>query len=103
VRRTAALLLAALTLVAAGCGGDKEKASKTTSVPAAPALTTPATSVPELQTRPQTAPAQTSTSGGSTAPPTTVPDSPTNDTPPPPGSPAQRFEQFCNDNPQACR
>ena len=29
----------------------------------------------------------------------TVPDSPENDTPPPSGRPAQRFEEFCNENP----
>lgn len=30
------------------------------------------------------------------------PDSPENDTPPPEDSPAERFEDFCNDNPGAC-
>ena len=30
------------------------------------------------------------------------PDSPTHDTPPPPGSPPDRFEQFCSENPGAC-
>lgn len=30
------------------------------------------------------------------------PDSPSNDTPPKPGSPADRFEQFCAQNPGAC-
>jgi hypothetical protein len=29
-------------------------------------------------------------------------DSPSNDTPPEPGSPAERFEQFCAQNPGAC-
>jgi hypothetical protein len=37
-------------------------------------------------------------SGGATAPQ----DSPQNDTPPPSGSPAERFEQFCQENPGAC-
>ena len=36
--------------------------------------------------------------GGSKAPQ----DTPTNDTPPKPGSPADRFEQFCAQNPGAC-
>jgi len=34
--------------------------------------------------------------------PTPVPDSPENDTPPPKGSPAERFEQFCAKNPRDC-
>ena len=37
-------------------------------------------------------------SGGTAAPD----DSPQNDTPPPSGSPAERFEQFCQENPGAC-
>lgn len=57
----------------------------------------------------------TEDSGGSTAPSTTPPadsggsggtdapqDSPQNDAPPPSGSPAERFEQFCEENPGAC-
>jgi hypothetical protein len=36
--------------------------------------------------------------GGSSAPQ----DTPSNDTPPKPGSPADRFEQFCAQNPGAC-
>jgi hypothetical protein len=38
-------------------------------------------------------------SGGVQAPPS---DTPQNDVPPPSGSPADRFEQFCKDNPGAC-
>ena len=41
------------------------------------------------------------TSGGTTAPDTTA-DSPTNDTPPPEGSDAQQFEDFCEQNEGAC-
>jgi hypothetical protein len=37
-------------------------------------------------------------SGGANAPE----DTKQKDTPPPKGSPAERFEQFCNDNPGAC-
>ena len=29
-------------------------------------------------------------------------DTPENDTPPPADSPAERFEEFCNENPGAC-
>jgi hypothetical protein len=36
------------------------------------------------------------------APPQSQEDSPSNDTPPEPGSPADRFEQFCAQNPGAC-
>jgi hypothetical protein len=53
-----------------------------------------------------TAPAQTQTqttpsapSGGTAAPQN---DTPQNDVAPPSGSPADRFEQFCKDNPGAC-
>jgi hypothetical protein len=42
----------------------------------------------------------TTDSGGSTAP--AEPDGPANDTPPPEGSEAQQFEDFCAQNPGAC-
>lgn len=35
-------------------------------------------------------------------PPASQEDSPANDTPPEPGSPQERFEQFCAQNPGAC-
>ena len=41
------------------------------------------------------------TSGGTTAPEGEA-DSPTNDTPPPEGSNAEQFEDFCAQNPGAC-
>ena len=44
------------------------------------------------------APTPDSTGGGAAAPQ----DTETNDTPPPSGSPAERFEQFCEENPGAC-
>jgi hypothetical protein len=56
--------------------------------------TTGATSV---QTPTQTAPS--APSGGTQAPQN---DTPQNDVAPPKGSPADRFEQFCKDNPGAC-
>lgn len=49
-------------------------------------------------TAPASPPADTGGSGGTTGPQ----DSPQNDTPPPSGSPAERFEQFCEENPGAC-
>jgi hypothetical protein len=48
---------------------------------------------------PTAPPAGGGESGGTQAPPQ---DSPQNDTPPPSGSPAERFEQFCQENPGAC-
>ncbi len=51
-------------------------------------------------TAPTETPAEpTQPSGGTPAPPS---DTPQNDVPPPSGSPADRFEQFCKDNPGAC-
>jgi hypothetical protein len=58
--------------------------------------TTNTTSAPS-QTSTQTTPSQTS--GGAGAPQS---DTPQNNQPPPKGSPAGRFEQFCKDNPGAC-
>jgi len=44
----------------------------------------------------------TTDEGGGTAAPNTGGDSATNDTPPPEGSDAQQFEDFCAQNPGAC-
>lgn len=49
-------------------------------------------------TTPTAPPASDGGSGGTTTPE----DSEQNDTPPPSGSPAERFEQFCQENPGAC-
>jgi hypothetical protein len=57
--------------------------------------TTTTTAPTETQT--QTTPSDTS--GGAGAPQS---DTEQNDEPPPQGSPADRFEQFCQDNPGAC-
>ena len=40
--------------------------------------------------------------GGGAAAPEVAPDGPVNDTPPPAGSNAERFEDFCAQNPGAC-
>ena len=40
--------------------------------------------------------------GGGTAAPEAAPDGPANDTPPPAGSDAEQFEDFCAQNPGAC-
>jgi hypothetical protein len=92
---------------ATGCGKDDEPAAAAPST--LPDLTAPQPKAaepvaPETETAPppptETAPPSTS---GTTAPQQeTAPDSAQQDTPPPTNSPAQRFEQFCRDNPGAC-
>jgi hypothetical protein len=101
----ALLLVAAL----AGCGGDDEPAAETTrelpnlSVPteetASPTVTEqaepPSTTVdPATETLPE--------EGPSTAPGEPPADTPENDAPPPEDTPAERFEEYCNENPGAC-
>ncbi len=94
--------------------GDDEKASETTPTVTTETETTPTTeTVPTATTPPPaTTPRTTPTpqpepnSGGTTAPSTTPQsqpqDGPDNDVPPEPGSPAERFEQQCEQNPQTC-
>jgi hypothetical protein len=53
----------------------------------------------QTNTQQQSTQTQSTPSGGTQAPPA---DTKTNDTPPPSGSPAQRFENFCAQNPGAC-
>jgi hypothetical protein len=110
--------VAALVLALAACGGDDENVADT---PARPELTVPGGGkAPTLDEKPRTTKTGTSTttapapSGGTPAPTpqqqqqqpqgqaNQPQDSPQNDTPPPKGSPAQKFEQFCEDNPGAC-
>ena len=104
IARLGALLLLSLLVTAAGCGADQE--SSADSPPKAPELTIPETdSEPppsETETTPTTETAPPPTTTTTPAQPTTPSDTPQNDTPPPADSPAQRFEQFCNDNPGAC-
>ena len=93
----------------AGCGGDQETAAEKT--PELPELTVPRTDTIEETVEPETekVPPATetpppATDGGAPAPEPAPPaaDSPQNDTPPPPESPAERFEEFFNANPGAC-
>jgi outer membrane biosynthesis protein TonB len=117
--RPFALLLVALLVAVAvtGCGGDEDPAAEppvtlpdltvpqTDETPApepGPETTTPAPvePAPAPEPAPETPP---STDGGTPAPAPEPPaDTPENDTPPPPDSPAERFEDFCNENPGAC-
>ena len=126
-RRALKALLVAVSLalaIASGCGGDEEPSAE--NAPPLPELTIPRTdpepepvetepepeAAPEPEATPepeapaaepdQSAPPP-ATDGGSPAPPPEAPaDTPENDTPPPPNSPAERFEDFCNENPGAC-
>jgi hypothetical protein len=116
VRRGLIPLLLLLALAPGGCGGDDEAPAKPTkarelTVPRATethpeaAATTPTTQRQQQQQphQPQPAPApQGDASGGAPAPQTQPQDSPQYDTPPPKGSPAERFEKFCDENPGAC-
>jgi hypothetical protein len=102
VPRSLAVVLCALALAGTvGCGGDDEEASNTGDT--APELT-----VPDDDTSTETETTDTSAETTIAPPPETqpapapAPDSPQNDTPPPPGSPAERFEEFCAENPGAC-
>jgi hypothetical protein len=57
-----------------------------------------------VPTEPEPAPAAApeEDAGGGAAAPEVAPDGPANDTPPPAGSNAERFEDFCAQNPGAC-
>jgi hypothetical protein len=108
--RVLALLASALLAAgsAAGCGGDDEPAEGSTNT--VPDLTVPQTdedeapAVPQTQTEaPAPPPTTPPSTGGTTVPETEPPaDTPENDTPPPADSPAERFEDFCDENPGAC-
>lgn len=89
----------------AGCGGDDEPTATTRELPdlaipsteAAPLreqTNTQSTTVdPATETLPQEGPPPSDTA------PT---DTPQSDTAPPSGTPAERFEEYCNENPGAC-
>ena len=94
----------------AGCGGDDEPSTSTARE--LPELSLPTTTSPTPPpTVDRTAPATTTvdprtetlpTEGPTTTTPQSPADTPENDAPPPQGSPAERFEQYCNENPGAC-
>jgi hypothetical protein len=106
---TARATLLALLLVAAiaGCGGDDQPAETTRELPD---LSVPTTTTPPPETEPAEPPTTTVDPGTETLPeegPGTQPsdppaDSPDNDAPPPEDTPAERFEEYCNENPGAC-
>jgi hypothetical protein len=96
------LLVAAL----AGCGGGDEPADTTRSLPDLAIPTTETMPPPVTETAPATTtvdPATETLPEEGPAPTTEPPqDTPENDAPPPEDSPAERFEQYCNENPRAC-
>jgi hypothetical protein len=120
LRRFTVIALAAIVtgvfvgVVIAGSGGD-DSGSRTHSVPdlAPPpgsikdepgsgttgekGTTGDSTRTAPTQTQTQTTPSQPN--GGAGTPPS---DTEQHDVPPPKGSPAQRFEEFCKQNPGAC-
>jgi hypothetical protein len=118
--RAAIPALCVLALVIGGCGGDEEPRP-----PRAPELTLPETApdrgtdtapqtgtdtAPETGTDTSPTPPDTNTapdaqgggSGGASAPGAGQQDGPQNDVAPRPGSPEERFEQFCEQNKGAC-
>lgn len=114
IRARVALAGAVLALAGAAglsaCGDDEPEPAATTTEPAATTTTAePAESEDPYQGAEDDGGASGGGSGGVPAPPTgsgSAPsgaeDSPEHDVPPEPGSPAQRFEQFCEENPKAC-
>jgi len=107
-----ALILSLLALGLAACGGDDDDDEATTvptiplSVPGEDTSTTgddDTTSGRSVDTVPEPAPAPAPAPTPTPAPtPEQTPDSPENDTPPPAGSEAEQFEDFCAENPGAC-
>jgi hypothetical protein len=89
----------------AGCGGDDEPAETTRDLPE---LSLPSTEtappVEQTETQATTVDPSTETLPPEGPPPSdTAPtDTPESDTAPPSDSPAERFEEYCDENPGAC-
>ena len=105
-----ALVLSLFALGIAGCGGDDDDDAATTvptvplSVPGGESTLGDETTDTTVDTTPDTAtPAPAPTPTPTPAPAPVTPDTPQNDTPPPSGSEAEQFEDFCADNPGACQ
>ena len=94
--------------VIAGCGGDDEPSTSTARELPKLGIPTTQTTPPVVETTPATTPTtvdpatETLPEEGPATTPQAPPDTPENDAPPPQGSPAERFEQYCNENPGAC-
>jgi hypothetical protein len=118
----AAILALGIAGVALGCGDDDDEPVAVTTTPTTGATGAdesvsagnddgtgddqPADQAPTeggsapTDTGTETPPPSSGGSGGSTYDPEQ--DSPENDVPPPPGSPAEQFEQECEQNPEIC-
>lgn len=102
-----ALILSLFALGLAGCGDDEDDVGTVPTVPLSvpggdtteEVITTDTTvdTVPEVPVTPP----PTDTPAPVPETPDT-PDTPQNDTPPPAGSEAEQFENFCAENPGAC-
>lgn len=104
-RAAAAVALVLAPLVAA-CGGDDEPAAQTEtgpplSVPGESTETMTEEATTEATTEPVAPPPPTEAPPPPPPPPPPA-DSPENDQPPPEDSPAERFEQYCDQYPDAC-
>jgi outer membrane biosynthesis protein TonB len=108
--RVRLLLLPLLVAAAiAGCGGDDEPAGETTrelpdlsiTTETTPTVTTPV-EPPATETTVDPATETLPEEGPPPEPEQPPADSPDSDTPPPEDSPAERFEEYCNENPGAC-
>jgi hypothetical protein len=113
-KQRVALVLSVFALGLAGCGGDDDE--ETTTIPTIPlsvpggsdtdttagdeSTDTTVDTTPDSSAAP--APTPTPAPAPTPAPPAQTPDSPQNDTPPPQGSEAEEFENFCEQNPGAC-
>ena len=83
---------------------DADATTDADATPDEDATTEDGTAAPEETAAPtdDTGAAAPETEEGGTAAPEADADSPTNDTPPPEGSEAEQFEDFCAQNPGAC-
>jgi hypothetical protein len=98
-----------LGIALAGCGGDDSGETTTAPPPSIPAITSPlpapTTTAPATTTTPTGSTTTGKGNGGTGAPGRAnpnEPDSATNDVPPPAGSPQERFEKQCEQNPASC-
>lgn len=106
----AVVIVLALGGGAVGCGGDDEESAAQTTTTTTEAQTTQATQPSGDDGDGNVNPEQEDPTPADTGP--TVPetggvgveeqDTEENDTPPPPGSPAEQFEQECEQHPEIC-